>query len=247
MKVVVAMAGRGSRLANAQLDIPKPLLSVAGRPMIEWALQSLKSVTYTQIIFVALAEHERRFGLTNILQSMAPGQMKVLLLDAVTEGQLCTVLAARAEIDSDEDLLIASSDTCVVSDIGLDIARRREETRGIISVAHMPGDRWSFARVDEAGEVIQVAEKSRISDLASTGLYYFASGTEFVSIADEVINRREKTSGEYYVMPVYHRYIETGRSIRISLAREMADMGTPESLREFERRQTAEQRAAKLC
>ena len=64
MKVVVTMAGQGSRFGGHSFGMPKPLIPVAGRPMIAWALESLRRVAYSHIIFVALAEHESTHGVT---------------------------------------------------------------------------------------------------------------------------------------------------------------------------------------
>src|SRR5262249_26910390 len=248
MKIIVPMAGRGSRLANGNSGIPKTPLPVSGRPMIEWAMLSCEGLEYSKVIFVALAEHEERFGLSKILKSLLPGKVEFLWLDEVTEGQLCTVMAARSEIDSDEGVLIASCDTYVVSDLGADIRRQSPWTRGVISVADLPGDRWSFARVDQSGSVVEVAEKTRISDHASTGLYYFANGREFIHFADQIILNGERTRGEYYVIPVYQKYIDAGHSIGISIARESWDMGTPEAI-ELAERYTLNQpdRPVRLC
>jgi len=229
------MAGWGSRFAKHGVATPKPLIPVAGHPMIAWALKSLADVEYSQIIFVALAEHEASYRVSGLLRDLAGPQAEVILLDDVTEGQLSTVLAVREIINNDEDLLIASSDTYVVSELGNHITNRSSECHGIISVAHIPGNRWSFARTDETGRVVEVAEKVRISDHISTGLYYFANGREFVAVADEMIRNGEKTRGEYYVIPVYQRYIQRGWRVDISIAREMWDMGTPEALAAFAR------------
>lgn len=239
MKVVVPMAGRGSRFADRGVKTPKPLIPVLGRPMVAWALQSLVGIPYTQIIFVALAEHETSHGVTTLLRNLVGRQVDVILLDAVTEGQLCTVMAARESIDTDEDLLIASSDTYVVSNLAQDIAERQPDSRGIISVTDMPGDHWSFARTGETGRVVEVAEKVRISDHASTGLYYFSNGKEFVAIAEEMIRNGEKTRGEYYVISVYQKYIQRGWRVDVSRASEMWDMGTPEALERFESRRVS--------
>lgn len=240
MKVVMPMAGRGMRFAQRGIRTPKPLINVLGQPMIAWALRSLEGVPYSQIVFIALAEHEQNYGVTTLLHNLAGLKAHVILLDAVTEGQLCTVLAARELINTDEDVLISSADTYVVSDLGRDIANRAPETCGIISVANVPGDRWSFARTDEAGRVVEVAEKVRISDHASTGLYYFSNGREFVAVADEMIRQREKTRDEYYVIPVYQEYVQRGWRVDISVASEMWDMGTPEALAVFEKALTEE-------
>lgn len=236
MNVVIPMAGRGSRFARHGITTPKPLILVAGRPMIAWAIESVRHIPASRWIFVALKEHEERYGVTTILHSLGDAcPVEVILLDDVTEGQLCTILAAREWIDTDEDILIASADTYVVSNLARDIANRSSACRGIISVANMPGDRWSFARTDASGRVIEVAEKVRISDYASTGLYYFTNGREFLSAADEIISNQEKTQGEYYVIPVYKKYIQRSCWVGISAAEAMWDMGTPDALQAFER------------
>lgn len=234
MKIVIPMAGRGSRFGNSGMNLPKPLIPVAGKPMVAWALESLKGLAHSQIIFVALAEHEAQYSVCSLLHSFVGSSAQVFLIDGVTEGQLCTVLTARDLIDSDEDFLIASADTYVVSNLATDIAKRAANCRGIISVANLPGDHWSFARADSAGRVVEVAEKTRISGYASTGLYYFASGSEFVQVADDMIRNQEKTRGEYYVIPVYQKYIHRGLQVDISLATQVWDMGTPNALAAFE-------------
>jgi len=186
-------------------------------------------------VFVALSEHETGFGVSTLLMNLAGPNTEVVLLDSVTEGQLCTVLAASRFINPDEGLLIASSDTYVVSDLANDIANCDPTCHGLISVASAPGDQWSFARVDETGDVVEVAEKTRVSDYASTGLYYFSRAGEFLEIAHAIVRNGEKTKGEYYVMPVYGKYLERGWRIRLSHAKAMWDMGTPQALGVFER------------
>lgn len=235
MKVVVPMAGRGSRFSSRGVDVPKPLIPVGGQSMVFWALRSLADLPYSKIIFVVLAEHEASHGITESLRDAFGDRTEVVLLDDVTEGQLCTVLAARDWIDDEEDVLVGSCDTLVTSDLADVIANRPADCHGIISVADMPGEQWSFARVDETGAVVEVAEKVRISDHASTGLYYFSSGRELVATADEMIRNGERTRGEYYVIPVYQKYIDRGWRVDISVAKEMWDMGTPETLEVFQR------------
>jgi len=231
MKVVIPMAGRGSRLIGQDPSVPKPLISIVDQPMVYWAFQSLRNISYSQLIFVALVEHEKRFNLEIKLRSFCPSnKTKIIYIDQVTEGQLCTVLAARWLLETTEDLLIANCDTLIQSDLGSDIANRQEDCHGIISVANLPGEKWSFAKVDAHGKVTQVTEKKRISNYASTGLYYFSDSQEFLEAADEILFFREKTRDEYYVIPVYQKYIARGWNVYISEAQEVWDMGTPEAL-----------------
>lgn len=234
MNIVVPIAGRGTRFSTQGITTPKPLILVAGQPMIAWGLKSIENIGLSNLIFVALREHELQFGISKLLLTLTDESAKVFLLDDVTEGQICTVLAARSVIDNNQDLLIISPDTYVVSNIEQDIRNKPRDCAGIISVADLPGDRWSFAKADEYGRVVEVAEKKRISNHAGTGLYYFSDGHQFVEFADQMIKNQEKTRGEYYVMPLYRKFIETGCQIILSEASQVWDMGNPQALREFE-------------
>ncbi len=236
MILVMPLAGRGSRM-QAVSPQPKPLIAVAGRPMIEWALRGLEDIERTRVIFIALREHEERFAISATLKQLAPQHSTVVLLDEVTDGQLATVLSARHLLESDEDLLIASSDTVVRSSLQPAIEHRSPQCRGLISVAELPGDRWSFARTDTSGRVVEVAEKRRISPWASTGLYYFSSCSEFLTISDQWVCKHN-SSQELYVIPLYQQYLEKGLHIGITHAKEVWDMGTPSALTSFEQSQT---------
>jgi UDP-N-acetylglucosamine diphosphorylase / glucose-1-phosphate thymidylyltransferase / UDP-N-acetylgalactosamine diphosphorylase / glucosamine-1-phosphate N-acetyltransferase / galactosamine-1-phosphate N-acetyltransferase len=236
MRIVIPMAGRGARFVEQQITRPKPLIDALGKPMLAWALQSLRGLEHEQHIFIALAAHDREFGVRQLLTELLPNTpWELLLIDDVTEGQLCTVLVAREFINNDEPVLIAPCDTFVVSDIAQSIAQRTADCTGIISVADLPGDRWSFARTDEQGRVVEVAEKVRISNHASTGLYFYSQGRELVRIADDMIARQEKTRGEYYVIPVYQHLIAAGKTIELDQATAVWDLGTPEAKAAFER------------
>lgn len=234
MNVVVPIAGRGSRFSVHGFTTPKLLIQVAGKPMLAWGLKSIEKIIPTNLIFVALREHEYSYDITHILSTLTNGTAKTILLDDVTDGQVCTVLAARSLINDDRDLLIISPDTYVLSQIDEDIKKRPQNCAGIISVANLPGDRWSFAKADRFGNVIDVAEKSRISDNAGTGLYYFSKGWQFVEYAERMISAQDKTRGEYYVMPLYKRFISAGLQVILSQAEQVWDMGNPQALTEFE-------------
>ena len=234
MIVVMPMAGRGSRYATQGFEIPKPMINVAGQPMILWALKSLEGLSVSRVVFVVLREHEERWNVKKLVSNKISAPLDFVLLDTITEGQLCTVLAAKEYLAPEEDVLIAASDTLVQSKLQSDIADIRYD--GIISVANLPGEQWSFARTDKKGMVVEVAEKKRISEHASTGLYYFRRAAELIAYGEDMIRKHEKTRGEYYVIPVYQKMIEHGAFIGISRATAMWDMGTPEAKEVFEKR-----------
>jgi dTDP-glucose pyrophosphorylase len=237
VNIVVPMAGRGSRFADVGYTLPKPLIDVRGRPMYAWAVESLPLALARRLIFVCLGEHlENRALADDIHRRYAALDPVIIALDHVTEGQACTVLEARSYIDNDDPLVIYNADTFCKTRFGERLRDLPASVDGVISVFEADGDKWSFARADASGRVLETAEKRRISPWATTGLYHFTRGRDFVRHADAMISANERERGEFYVAPVYNRLIASGAEIRIDVAEEVWVLGTPEDLAQFEAR-----------
>ncbi len=235
MNIVMPMAGRGSRFTDAGVQVPKPLIQVRGRPMYAWAMDSLPLALATRVIFVCLAEHLSNRALAADIRSRYAALSPVIVgLDHVTQGQACTVLEAREYIDNTEPLVIFNADTYVRSSLEARLRTLDSRIAGLLSVFHAPGDKWSFARTDGTDRVVETAEKRRISEWATTGLYHFTRGADFVREADAMIADDERERGEFYVAPVYNRLIRAGADVRIDIADEVHVLGTPEDLAVFE-------------
>jgi dTDP-glucose pyrophosphorylase len=235
MNIVIPMAGRGSRFVQAGIDVPKPLIDVRGKPMYAWAVDSLPLSLARKVIFICLDAHLQERDLeAEIRTRYAHLNPVILSLNQVTEGQACTVLKARDHIDNDLPLLIYNADTYFYSGLTQTLSEPDSHIDGLIGVFQAPGDKWSFARLDETGRVLETAEKRRISEWATTGLYYFSQGKEFVRQADEMIAANDRVNNEFYVAPIYNRMIVAGADVRADKAREVWVLGTPEDLANFE-------------
>lgn len=235
MNIVIPMAGAGQRFRDAGYEVPKPLIDVRGRPMYSWAVDSLPLGLARRVIFVCLREHlEGRRLEDDIEQRYGHLDPVVVPLDEVTAGQAATVLAAKEHIDSDEPLLIFNADTFCRSSLAKTLEQLPAEVDGVLGVFRAPGERWSFARVDAEGRVLETAEKQRISDWASTGLYHFRRGSDFVRHAEAMIGEDDRSGGEFYVIPVYNRMIAEGAHLVLDEAEEVWVLGTPEELAHFE-------------
>jgi NDP-sugar pyrophosphorylase family protein len=233
MKVIIAMAGQGSRFLKVGITTPKPFIDVKGRWMLEWAIKSLPTVPGKDMIFICLKEHDIKFDLSNKLRAKFGESINIILVNKVTEGQACTVLLAKDLINNDEGLIIYNNDTYIKSDIAQAINKKDSNIKGIISTATAEGDRWSFVKLNQQGYVIEVAEKKRISDHICTGLYYFSHGSDFVWAAEQMIKKNIRVNDEFYVAPVYQEMINRGDKIIINKVNELWEMGTPESLTKF--------------
>ena len=227
------MAGGGTRYALEGYKTPKPLIPVAGVPMVVRAIGSLGKLDAVELIVIALEEHERKYNITGLLQENNI-EAELVLIPAVTEGQLCTILCAEHLFTAVDRVLIVPSDTYIRTSVIETIEALSEDVAGLISVYNLPGDRWSFAKTDSTGKVIEVAEKVRISDYASTGIYYFSNAAQFLKYAHAMVQGDERTKGEFYVIPVYGKMIDDGLAVRILEAQEMHDMGTPQAKLEYE-------------
>ena len=240
MNIVLPMAGRGSRFADVGYRVPKPMIEVKGKPMYAWAMDSLPLALAKRVIFICLEEHLRGFGLEeDIRRRYAALDPVIVPLSKVTQGQACTVLEAREHLDSEQPLIIYNADTWCRTDLERSLPALAPGVAGVLGVFQAPGDKWSFARTDATGAVVEVAEKRRISEWACTGLYHFTSGAEFVRHADAMIADDERVNREFYVAPIYNRLISAGRQVRIDVAEEVGVLGTPEDLAEFLKRDAA--------
>ena len=93
--------------------------------------------------------------------------------------------------------------------------------------------RWSYAKLNEAGFVSEVAEKKVISNKATVGLYYWKFGSDFVKYAEKMITKNLRVNNEFYVCPVYNQAIEDGKKVIIENVKSMFGIGTPEDLQGF--------------
>lgn len=236
LNIVIPMAGRGSRFADAGYTFPKPLIDVKGKTMIEVVVNNLKPQCDHRFIFVCQKEHYEKYDLYHVLQNATDNKFEVIQIDGVTEGAACTVLTAIQHINNEDDLLIANSDQFVEVDMDKFIEQGREPNcDGLIMTFKASHPKWSYARVDEAGRVIEVAEKKMISDKATVGIYYFKKGSDFVNGAQSMIEKNIRTNNEFYVCPVYNELILADKNIALSeiKAEQMHGLGTPEDLKEF--------------
>ena len=232
LNIVVPMAGRGSRFANAGYVMPKPLIDIHGHPMIEYVTNNIRPNCDHRFIYICQQEHLEKFNLTQELRRMSPG-CAIVTVDHITEGAACTVLLAEPYIDNSDPLMIANSDQYVDTDINEYLAAIGE-CDGLIMTMPANDPKWSYIQYDEKGFVTQVREKEVISDQATVGIYNYKHGSDFVKYAHQMINKDIRVNNEFYVAPVYNEMIEAGkRLVFCDVGEKMYGLGTPEDLNIF--------------
>ena len=236
LNIVIPMAGEGSRFKKAGYTKPKPFIDVMGKPMIKWVIENLK-FPGAHFILIARKEHiTAEADLVSALKKEFP--VTIITVDQLTEGTACTVLLARKHIDNDVPLLIANSDQWVEFslDAMLNDVHQNNWDGSILTFTDTEmNPKWSFAKVNEKREVIEVKEKVAISDKATVGIYFFNKGSDFVDAAIDMIVHNERVNNEFYTCPVYNWAIKNSLQIGIYNihASAMHGLGTPEDLEFF--------------
>lgn len=229
MNILIPMSGLGSRFAQAGYSDPKPLIPIFGKRMIEVVIDNLGIAG--NYIFIVQKSHLEKYDLKNILTSAAPG-CTIIDIDYMTEGAACTTLLAADYIDNDQPLLIANSDQYVEGSVK-DFIDSSHWYDGNIMTFKATETKWSYAKTNEDGLVVQVAEKNPISDNATVGIYYWQRGSDYVKYARQMIAKDVRVNNEFYVCPVFNEAIADNFRIGTYEIARMWGLGTPEDLRHF--------------
>ena len=232
LNIVIPMAGRGSRFAKAGYDLPKPLIDVNGRPMIEVVTKNITPKCEHRFIYICQQEHLEKYSLAEKLEMISPN-CAIVTVDHITEGAACTVLLAEKYIDNDDPMMIANSDQFVDTDIN-EYLKAMFNDDGLIMTMPANDPKWSFIKCDENGYVTMVREKEVISNEATVGIYNYAKGSDFVKYAKQMIRKNIRVNNEFYVAPVYNEMIADGKKIVFkNVGEKMHGLGTPEDLERF--------------
>jgi len=228
--IVIPMAGNGSRFTKAGYVDPKPLIPVRGKPMISWVVDNL-AVPNAKFVFVIRADYPE--SCTEHLRCIAPG-CEIIVVDKVTEWAACTVLLAKDIINNETPLLIANSDQFIEFDVG-EFVQSFLVSGADGKISTFNGERnpkWSYAAVKD-GYVTEVREKDPFSDHATTGVYMWRRGADFVRFAEQMITKNIRVNNEFYTVPVYNEAIAAGLKITVSDCTRMWGLGVPEDLEYF--------------
>tara|TARA_R100000734_G_C3318490_1_gene112693 strand:+ start:2463 stop:3185 length:723 start_codon:yes stop_codon:yes gene_type:complete len=229
MNILIPMAGAGSRFQEQGYKLPKPLIDVCGKPMIERVIESLSSEKIeTNFIFVTQQEH-LDMGLRDYLQDKG----SIITINEMTEGAACTTLLAQELINNDNELVIANCDQYLQWSF-YDYITYSRLYDGCLVTFNSTNPHHSYVKVKKS-LVTEVAEKIVISDKASAGIYYFKKGSEYVKSANQMIDKNIRTNNEFYICPVYNELLSEDNKVSTYECdvNNKHMLGTPEELRIF--------------
>lgn len=231
MNVLIPMAGAGSRFEQAGYTFPKPLIDVNGKPMIQRVVENLN--IDARHIFIVQKSHYEKYSLKHTLNLISPN-CEIVQVEGMTEGAACTTLLAKEFIDNDEPLILANSDQYVDWDSNQFMyASMADDIDASILTFYSTHPKWSYAKLNEDGFVVEVAEKKPISEHATVGIYFFKKGSDYVRCAESMISKNIRVNNEFYVCPVYNEALLEGARVKTFHIDKMWGLGTPEDLNTF--------------
>lgn len=231
VNIVIPMAGNGSRFPRDKYPLPKPLIDVNGKPMIEQAIKSLGFVGQWHFI---LRNNEFLEQTKAILNSIVYNP-KFIVVDYETEGPAASVLLFKDCINNDEPLITANCDQIMNWNVNL-FYHNVNLYDGAVVTYYADTDKNSYAKIDKYGQVVEMREKQVISNISLNGIHYWKKGKYFVNSAEAMIAANDRApNGEFYIAPTYNYMIKENLNVGIyHIPNECHNsVGVPEDLTKF--------------
>jgi len=229
--LLIPIAGLGSRFVKENYFLPKPLILVNNRSIIEWTMDCVDH-SNCNIIFIVRREHIVDFNIDGYLRAKFGNDITIIEVDKTTEGAVCSCLLAESHIDNDLPLIIHCSD--IYFEPKFDPASLDGLLMdGVILTFKSNSKNYSYVELNEESVVTKTAEKQVISPNAAVGIYWYKRGSDFVKYAKNMIQRNIRTNNEFFICPLYNIFIENGHKILTKPVEKMHVFGTPEELRFF--------------
>ena len=229
MKVIIPLAGKGTRLRPHTHITPKPMLKVAGKPVMAYILEDLEKLgNVEQIIYITGHLKEK-------VEEYVRAEFDfpaVFIEQKVQDGTAGAVALAREHVD--QPVLIIFVDTIFDADLSV---TRSTDADGIIWVKEVEDyQRFGVVVSDAQGNMTKIVEKpsTPISRRANIGLYYIRNWKLLYEGVDWVLSQ-PKNKGEYYLTDAFQYMIDKGAKIRVIDVEGWYDAGKIDTLLETNR------------
>jgi glucose-1-phosphate thymidylyltransferase len=226
MKVIIPLAGKGTRLRPHTHITPKPMLKVAGKPVMSYVLDELKKLgNVEQIIYITghLKEKVEEYARTEI------DVPSVFIEQKVQDGTAGAIALAKDYVD--QPVLIIFVDTIFDADL---TKVKSVDADGIIWVKEVEDyQRFGVVVTDKDGNMTKIVEKPKtpISKRANIGLYWIRNWKLLFEGIDFVL-KQPKNQGEYFLTDAFQYMIDKGAKIRVIDVEGWFDAGKIETMLE---------------
>lgn len=224
MKIIVPMAGRGSRLRPHTLTIPKPLIPIAGKPIVHRLVEDIAGVINQKIDKIAFIIHES-FGkqvekdLIAIAEKLGSKGTIYYQNEALGTGH--AIMCAKESMSG--PIVVAYADTLFRADFTLDT-----QADSVVWVKQVDDpSAFGVVQLNDKNEITDFVEKPKefVSDLAIIGIYYFKSGEVLRSELQYLLDNNIIKSGEYQLTDALENMKQKGLRFVPGKVEEWMDCG----------------------
>jgi glucose-1-phosphate thymidylyltransferase len=239
MKVIIPLAGKGTRLRPHTHLTPKPMMKVAGKPVMSYVLDELKKLgNVEQIVYITghLKDKVEEFARSEI------NVPSVFIEQKVQDGTAGAIALARDYVD--QPVLIIFVDTIFDADLS---QVKSVDADGIIWVKEVEDyQRFGVVVTDKDGNMTKIVEKPKtpISKRANIGLYYIRNWKLLFEGISWVL-KQPMNQGEYFLTDAFQYMIDKGAKIRVIDVEGWYDAGKIETMIETNQAMLARGRARK--
>jgi glucose-1-phosphate thymidylyltransferase len=235
LKIIIPMAGWGTRMRPQTWSKPKPLVSVAGQTALDYLIDMFKTVPVSQnieYVFI-LGPYLGELQIPPFMEEHYPDIKVHYIVQAEMKGQSHALYLARQYLAG--PVIVCFSDTLIETDFSF---LEREKSDGVAWVKAVPDPRrFGVAEVNKDGWVTRLIEKPETmeNNLALVGCYYFKSGEELMSAIEEQLQRNLPLKNEFFLADAIDIMLERHALICAEKTASWLDTGTIEATLETNR------------
>lgn len=254
LKIITLAAGAGLRLKDypGEKSLPKPLVNILDKSMIEWSIKSYHPfitkglVSKKDFYFVILDEHDKNYFMSKQLKAIFGQEINIITIDKITSGPAETAYLAAKKIDNDCSVIFNDCDHYFDSNSLFNKileTKKDKNITGIINVAETNSIKpeWSYLDLDTNGNILSIKEKDPI--LAKKGAkgiiasYFFSNIVDYIKESKKMISDNDKVGDigkkEFYISKVYDRLIKKNKKFIIANTKFAYPIGTPYQISKF--------------
>jgi len=230
MKIILPVAGKGTRLRPHTHTKAKSLVHVAGKTVLEHIISRLLPLNAQELIFIT---DENGSQIHDFMQQKFPALSCSYITQQERKGPAHAVWLAAPRITPNDDLLIVFNDTIFDTDLTR-IPQLCSDCDGLIYSKEVEDYQRFGVNVIRDGFIAAMVEKpdTPVSKLAQVGLYYLKDAQRFMAYLAATIEAGDLVKGEYYLPAVFMRMINDGCRLKAPEIDAWLDCGKPETILE---------------
>jgi glucose-1-phosphate thymidylyltransferase len=228
MKIVLPVAGNGLRLRPYTENVPKCLLPVAGKTILDWIVEDSLSLKPTETIFITGYKAE---AVDSFLEKRPAWGKTRAVVQSNPQGLGEAISLALPYVDDNEPLLIILGDTLFEAD--LSILHNVDENILYTYKVEDPR-RFGVAVTDSTGRITRLVEKPQefVSDEAIVGIYYIKDTKVLKQCLKYLMDNNIRTKNEFQLTDALQMMLEKGCHFRTAPVQKWLDCGLAETLLE---------------